>query len=53
MFFSKRQKGQSLVEFALILPALLMILLGVIEVAIVFQAYLAVQHAAREAARLL
>jgi hypothetical protein len=51
MFFSKRQKGQGLVEFALILPALLMILLGIIEAAAVFQAYLAVQHAAREAAR--
>ena len=51
MFFSKRQKGQGLVEFALILPALLMILLGIIEAAIVFQSFLAVQHAAREAAR--
>jgi len=51
MFSSKRQKGQGLVEFALILPALLMILLGIIEAAVIFQAYLAVQHAAREAAR--
>jgi len=51
MFFFKRQKGQGLVEFALILPALLMILLGIIEAAVVFQAYLGVQHAAREAAR--
>jgi hypothetical protein len=51
MFFLRRQKGQGLVEFALILPALLMILLGIIEAALVFQSYLAVQHAAREAAR--
>ncbi|UCC62243.1 MAG: pilus assembly protein [Anaerolineae bacterium] len=51
MFFLKRQKGQGLLEFALILPALLMIMLGIIEGALVFQAYLAVQHAAREAAR--
>ncbi len=51
MFLFKRQRGQGLVEFALILPALLMILLAIIEAAVVFQAYLAVQHAAREAAR--
>ena len=51
MFFLKRQKGQGMVEFALILPALLMIMLGIIEMALVFQAYLEVQHAGREAAR--
>lgn len=47
----KRFRGQGLVEFALILPVLLLILLGIIEAALVFQGYLAVQHAAREAAR--
>jgi hypothetical protein len=47
----KRQKGQGLVEFALILPVLLLIILAVIETALIFQGYLAVQHAAREAAR--
>lgn len=46
-----RQKGQGLVEFALILIPLLMLVLGIIEAARVFHAYLAVQHAAREAAR--
>jgi hypothetical protein len=51
MFFSKRQKGQGLVEFALILPVLLMVVLGLIETALLFQAYLAIQHGAREAAR--
>jgi len=51
MFFSKRQKGQGLVEFALILPVLLLIILGLIETALLFQAYLAIQHGAREAAR--
>jgi len=51
MFFFKRQKGQGLVEFALVLPALLMILLGIIEAAVIFQSYLGVQHASREAAR--
>jgi hypothetical protein len=46
-----RPKGQGLVEFALILPALLMIVLSIIEGAFLFQSYLAIQHAAREAAR--
>lgn len=42
----KRRKGQGLVEFALILPVLLFILLGIIEAAFVIQGYLTVQHAA-------
>jgi hypothetical protein len=40
-----------MVEFALILPILLMIVLGIAETALVIQGYLTVQHAAREAAR--
>ena len=47
----KRQKGQGMVEFALILPVLLLIILAIIETALIFQGYLTVQHAAREAAR--
>ncbi len=47
----RRERGQGLVEFALILPILLMIMLAVIETALIFQGHLAVQHAAREAAR--
>ena len=46
-----RSRGQSLVEFALVLPVLLMIVMGIIETALVIQGYVAVQHAAREAAR--
>lgn len=46
-----RGKGQSLVEFALILPILLTVIFLLIEGALLLQAYLAVQHAAREAAR--
>jgi hypothetical protein len=46
-----RKKGQSLVEFAVALPFLLIILLGLFEAARWFQAYLAVQYAAREATR--
>lgn len=47
----KRNKGQGLVEFALILPILLMLLLGIIEGARIIWAYVTVQNAAREAAR--
>jgi regulation of enolase protein 1 (concanavalin A-like superfamily) len=47
----KRQKGQGLVEFALISPVLLLTILAIIETALIFQGYLTVQHAAREAAR--
>ena len=47
----KRQKGQGLVEFALISPVLLGVILAIIETALIFQGYLTVQHAAREAAR--
>jgi hypothetical protein len=43
--------GQGLLEFALILPVLLLIILGIIEAAFLIQGYVTVQHAAREAAR--
>ena len=46
-----RSKGQSLVEFALILPLLLLLLLGVIEGARLAWSYITVQESAREAAR--
>ena len=46
-----REGGQSLVEFALILPALMLLLLGVIQFGFVFQSYVTLSTAAREAAR--
>jgi hypothetical protein len=46
-----KSKGQGLLEFALILPILLGILLGIIEAALVIQGHLAAQHIARETAR--
>lgn len=46
-----KQKGQGLVEFALILPFLLLALLGIIEAARIIWAYTTVQTAARETAR--
>lgn len=46
------EKGSSSVEFALILPVLILILFGIIQFGFVFNNYLAVTHAAREGARL-
>jgi len=47
----RKQKGQGMTEFALILPLLLLLLLGVIEAGRVIWAYITVQNAAREATR--
>lgn len=44
-------KGQALTEFALILPLLLLLLLGIIEASRAIWAYITVQQAAREATR--
>lgn len=49
--FRRRKKGQGLVEFALILPVLLMVILGIIEASWLIWSYITVQNAAREAAR--
>jgi len=46
-----RDRGASLVEFALISPFLLLLLLGTIEFGYVFGQYNEVRHAAREGAR--
>ena len=48
---SQKPKGQGLVEFALVIPVMLIIILSIIEGALLFQSFLAIQHAAREAAR--
>lgn len=47
----RSEKGQSLVELALILPILIVILFGIIEFGRVFHSYLVITHAAREGAR--
>lgn len=48
---SKNEKGVGMVEFAVALPFIMLILLGLFEASRWFQAYLAVQYAARESAR--
>ena len=47
----RKSRGQTLVEFALIFPLLLLVLLSVIDGALLIQGYLTVRHAAQEAAR--
>src|SRR4051812_42363235 len=47
----KSEKGQSLVEFALILPLLLVLLFGIVDFGRALHAYLTIDHAGREAAR--
>jgi hypothetical protein len=47
-----KDKGQALVEMALILPVLLLLLFGIIEFGRIFSAGLMVNHGAREGARL-
>ena len=46
-----RSEGQSLVEFSLILAPLLLLLLGVVQFGFIFNSYVTVSTAAREAAR--
>ena len=47
-----RNRGQSLVEFAIILPVFLMIAFGTIDFGLAFDASIGVSNAAREGARL-
>ncbi|WP_037986493.1 TadE/TadG family type IV pilus assembly protein [Thalassobacillus devorans] len=48
----KSNKGQALVEMALVLPILLMLLFGIVDFGRIFHAYLTIDHVGREAARL-
>ena len=46
-----RQDGQALVEFAILLPVLLLLLLGIIQFGVSFNNYIQVTSAARKGAR--
>ncbi len=46
-----RERGQATVEFALILPLVVFLLLAILQTALVVRDYVGVVHAAREAAR--
>ncbi|WP_027309525.1 TadE/TadG family type IV pilus assembly protein [Caloramator sp. ALD01] len=47
-----RKKGQALLEFAILLPILLLIVMGISEFGIMLNSYLTIQNASREGARL-
>lgn len=51
MCFFRNQKGQSLVEFAIILPLILLIVMGIAQFGLLFNSYLTIQNATREGAR--
>lgn len=46
-----RARGQSLVEFALVLIPLLLLILGVVQFGLIFNSYVTMTNAAREGAR--
>ena len=48
----RNKKGQSLVEFAILLPILLLLLMGILEFGIMLNSYLTIHNATREGARL-
>lgn len=48
----RSQRGQAVVEFALVLPLLVLILFGVLEFGRIFHTYIVITNAAREGARL-
>jgi len=45
------EEGQSMVEFALVFPMLLLLLLGIIEFGHIFYSYLMIENASRDGAR--
>ena len=47
----RRDSGQELVEFALVFPVLMLLVLGIIEVGRIMYSYNAIANAAREGAR--
>jgi hypothetical protein len=49
----KKMKGQSMVEFALILPLFVLFIIGIFELGRAFFAYIAITNAAREGARVV
>lgn len=49
---SKGDEGAAAVEFALVLPILVLLLFGIIQFGIVYDAQLTITHAAREGARM-
>ncbi|EKN62548.1 TadE family protein [Neobacillus bataviensis LMG 21833] len=49
----KSEKGQSLVEFALVLPLIIVLLFAIVDFGRAFHVYLTLDHTGREVARLI
>ena len=49
--FHRGEEGQNLVEFALLLPVLMFILMGIMQFGLIFATYLTMNNAVREGAR--
>jgi len=47
-----KERGASAVEFAIILPVLIMLVFGIVQFGVAFNKYISLTHAAREGARL-
>ncbi|GFR35328.1 TadE family protein [Thermobrachium celere] len=47
-----KRKGQALIEFSIILPILLLIVMGIAEFGMILNSYLTIQTASREGARI-
>lgn len=50
--FIRAHRGQSLVEFALALPIIILVLFGILESGRIFHSYIILNHAAREGVRI-
>lgn len=48
----KNEKGQALVEFAIILPILLLLIMGILQFGMLINSYLTLENSSREGARL-
>ena len=48
----KREDGQSLVEFALVIPIFLLVLFAIVDFGMAFHAWITVTNSAREGARI-
>ena len=48
---TSKERGQTLAEFALVAPVLIVLILGIIDISRLYQAWVTIQGAAREGAR--
>jgi len=51
--FSNRERGANLVEFALVVPIVLLVVIGILEVGVAFRDLLTVSNAAKEGVRVV